>query len=187
MVGVMGSRHAVVPIGDNPRPFLMEAAVCYFDHILSDYDGEAIVFEWGSGHSTPWLAERAERVTSVEHRIDWAEEVTRALSERNLEGRVMRVDLADYMDAIDCYPDKTFDVVYVDGHQPTRVACIKKALDKVTDGGWLVIDDSHWQQFDEALDALDKDKTWDCVVIVGRKIGRVAATRFYRKGLPCSS
>lgn len=49
-------------------------------------------------------------------------------------------DFTDYVRAIDHYPDRSFDIVVVDGR--SRPSCIKHAVDKVKVGGCLVLDNT---------------------------------------------
>src|SRR5688572_27506537 len=50
-----------------PLPWLPAAAVSFLDDKLAGLS----VFEWGSGGSTLWFAERARSVVSVEHDPVW--------------------------------------------------------------------------------------------------------------------
>lgn len=49
-------------------------------------------------------------------------------------------DFTDYVRAIDHYPDRSFDIVVVDGR--SRPSCIKHAVDKVKVEGYLVLDNT---------------------------------------------
>ncbi len=62
----------------------------------------------------------------------------------------------EYVDAITTFPDETFDLVVVDGR--ARVECGRRAMDKVTRGGMLLLDDSNRRRYQPLRDALI---TWE--------------------------
>lgn len=138
-------RHAVIPAGPDVEPYIVQRAVAHLDAVLARFGYEAEVFEWGSGHSTIWLAKRCRHIVTVEHRQEWAEEV---LKWADVEMRLVSLD--DYVGVIDDYGK--FDMVFIDGHQPTRQACAFKALEHLRPGGVLVLDDSHWGLWRRFLD-----------------------------------
>ncbi|OYW13043.1 MAG: hypothetical protein B7Z55_17520 [Planctomycetales bacterium 12-60-4] len=136
------------------------------------------VFEFGSGGSTLYFAERTAEVFSVEHDPEWHAAVCQALSAANLTNCHLQVTQATaaipgaadpyaaerkpelgnrfeaYARSIDAHPDASFDLVVVDGW--ARLACIQHALPKVKPGGFLLLDNSEWPEFQAAHDWL-----WD--------------------------
>jgi hypothetical protein len=129
------------------------------------------VFEYGSGGSTIFLSERAGQVFSVEHDRAWYVLVSKALTQRGLNNcwyqlhepqtigetfssvgnsrssRLIYDDyypgmtVDDYVRSIDILPDRTFDLVLVDGR--ARTACIEHAISKIRPGGYLMLDNSN--------------------------------------------
>jgi hypothetical protein len=91
-------------------------------------------------------------VISVEHNPVWHRRITGALADRdaggcwdvilrpNRLGDDDRQDFRDYVDAIDSFPDQSFDLVIVDGR--ARELCLPLAFDKVRPGGFLLLDDA---------------------------------------------
>ena len=135
----------------------------------------ARVFEYGSGASTIWLARRAASVESVEHDETWATRVRELAAVR--EGlrctpvvHVLEVptsphpvvpsgapsgrgrDFAGYVAAID-RTDGEFDLVLVDGR--AREAALLKALDRVSSGGLVLLDDAQRQRYQGAIHAAE--------------------------------
>jgi len=124
---------------DRGEPWWVEWAVEWLDR-FAPWER---VFEWGSGASTIWLAERASEVYGVEHDSGWVELVNGRLEELGMGHAVVEhhsLHGADYSRAILNHPDSYFDLVAIDGRK--RVACATSALNKVKPGGMIVLDDS---------------------------------------------
>lgn len=83
---------------------------------LDDKLGGLFVFEWGAGGSTLWFAQRARRVISIEHDLEWYLKVVR---QRPENASIYRHSFwPDYYEAIfGYYPD----FVLIDGRR--RKAC----------------------------------------------------------------
>ena len=167
-------------IDDNPRPHLCRAAVVFFDHLMQTTD---TVCEFGSGNSTPWLEERCEYLVSVEHDVAWHEAVLQATT----NAIVLLADEDRMHECVGRYRDGYFDLVYVDCLWPQRLKCVRAAVPKLKDGGWMVLDDAHLPTVAEALGELD----WDCVRIEAKKMHSTrdeyvdTSTVFCRKGKRC--
>jgi hypothetical protein len=129
------------------------------------------VFEYGSGGSTIFFAERVEKVFTIEHDKKWYMLVSKALAQRGITncsyllhepepiaGNLSTVDesqsssfiyddyyvgttVHEYVRAIDVHPDHTFDLVLVDGR--ARTECIQHAIPKIKPGAYLMLDNSN--------------------------------------------
>jgi len=97
------------------------------------------VFEYGSGESSLWWADRTDRVTTVEHDREWAEHV-RSKAPGNLRV-VHHPDPEPYVRESQ-QQDAEFDVVIIDGER--RPACFEPAVRSLSDQGVLIVDDAHW-------------------------------------------
>jgi hypothetical protein len=149
------------------KPWIPFEAANWLEHYLKPH---MKVFEYGSGGSTIFFAERVAEVTSIEHDQQWHAQVSRALVQRGIsncscELHVPRpiagspsaindsqssrfiyddyyaATVHEYVEAIDVYPDRTFDLVLVDGR--VRTECIQYALPKIKPGGYLMLDNSN--------------------------------------------
>jgi hypothetical protein len=133
------------------------------------------VFEFGTGGSTIFFAQRARQVVAVEHDPGWFELVEAAVRPyANVElilvepapmsPEVATLDVRhytstderyrgqwfrDYVRTIERFPDGHFDVVLVDGR--CRVESFVHGSRKVRPGGWIVLDDSERAEYAEAL------------------------------------
>jgi len=127
-----GLRHAT---GTLPAmPWLTYPAIRF---LRTTANKSASVFEFGSGMSTHWFAERCRTVCSVEHNFDWYEKIARGtksnarlLFEPEREGYVSSIDKAD----------GPFDIVLVDGKY--RTDCVRAALPHIKRPGYLVVDNT---------------------------------------------
>ena len=119
------------------------------------------VFEYGSGGSTLFFADRVGRVVSIEHDEEWAAGMQPALATcrdvveyrlvlptfdspapRAPSARYSRsdADYADYVATVRDYPKHSFDLIIVDGR--ARVACLQACRDRLKPGGIVVLDNS---------------------------------------------
>ena len=126
------------------------------------------VFEYGSGASTLWLSRRAQFVHSVEHDRDFARRMRGLLdgvhnvalhevAARPSSGHQHAVtsgrsdqrglDFAEYVETIDRVGGR-FDLVVVDGR--ARVACLHRALPRLTAGGMVLFDDARRRRYRSA-------------------------------------
>lgn len=138
---------------------------------LAARDGDGVVFEYGAGASTVWLARRSASVTSVEHDAGFAEYLRPLLAAdravaRHAEVRLVPavpspvpavpsqrrghggLDFADYVRAIDAV-DGAFDLIVVDGR--ARVACVRQALPRLAPTGVLLLDNADRAEYREVV------------------------------------
>lgn len=168
---------ADIEFGDQKKyrsiPGLALPAICLLDEYLTK---DMKVFEWGSGASTIFFAQRCNFVVSVEHNKDWFKKVSKALKYRVVDdsigwirydapGTGYNVDFAsyqpgyetvnfeDYVRDIESFLDERFDVILVDGR--ARNACLKAAQPKLRPGGLLILDDSARPIYQYAMAEID--------------------------------
>jgi hypothetical protein len=147
-----------------PSPWLTFDAIDWLSRYLRD---GMRVFEYGSGGSTLFWLRRDIWLVSVEHDEGWYRLMVERLSGRaHVDYRVVRPeagvasggDAADphaylsmdgnaqgmtfrrYAGSIDEFPERSFDIVLVDGR--ARPSCIYHAAPKVKLGGVLVLDNA---------------------------------------------
>lgn len=139
-------------------PYFVPQAIKRLDRFLSH---KTVLFEWGSGQSTLWFAQRAGRMISIEHDPLWFERISTKLTKSSLNPNIdyrlvppdpKAGDFSTYVHSITSYPDGYFDVVSVDGRE--RVECVTAAKNKVKGGGLLILDDSHRPRYSAAFQSL---------------------------------
>jgi predicted O-methyltransferase YrrM len=149
-----------------PEPLLARAAAVLLGALA---DGE--VFEFGSGGSTLFLAQRAVRLISVEHDADWAAAVRDELARHLLQAEVRVVETGKLADSI--LGEGQFDLVFVDCFGPQRGRAIANSARHVKPGGWLAADDcGENPRVRRGVDRLIKDG-WDVGVVAGVKVHAV--------------
>lgn len=153
-------------------PWWTFAATRAVEGYLRSLGGRAVVFEYGGGASTAWLAGRCAEVYSLDHDPEW----TRATSELCVDyanvtylTRVPESDPAEKDDAFSSVKpgyrdvtfkryvesirstDRRFDLVVIDGR--CRSQSLRAAVEAIKDDGVIVFDDSkrarYWPAFDE--------------------------------------
>jgi Methyltransferase domain len=131
-------------------PWLTSEAVAFLERWL---ELDSLGFEWGSGRSTVWFAQRVRRLISIEHDPRWDEEVRRCLHKEGLAPKVSYRHLAvddgadrdpPYVSAISEYPDATLHFCLIDGVTELRARCALACLSKLKPGGLAIVDNANW-------------------------------------------
>ena len=108
------------------------------------------IVEFGSGMSTLWLAERCNRVISVEEDSVWHAKVSRELRRRGIQHVDYRLRKAGDYHRVDDIDERSCQFVLIDGIK--RGLCAAEALRIVADGGFIYLDNS-----DKHADSKDGD------------------------------
>ncbi len=118
----------------NPIPWFTYPAIEY----LSQLDlSQAKVFEYGSGASTIYWAQRTARVDAVEDDVEWFHRIKPTL------GSNATLQLAstqnEYVNDV-ARSGGTYDVIVVDGSH--RYECATKAVEFLSSTGFIILDDA---------------------------------------------
>jgi hypothetical protein len=112
-------------------------AICWLERTLKDSD---VVFEFGGGNSTLWLAPRVAAVVTVEHDDRWVRTL-RDLAPDNVRLIHRRADDPAAYAFAPSEDIQEVDLVIVDGIH--RMECFQSAMELVGDTlGAIVLDDS---------------------------------------------
>lgn len=140
----------VLPNG-SPIPWMNFPIVKLLEERLkSDF----ILFEFGSGYSTYFYANKVKSVISVEYDEKWFQ-IFKADRPANVELIFKEKDIdGNYCRVINT-TGKQFDVVIVDGRD--RVNCVKQAILALSSRGVILLDDSQRDKYQEGIEfALEK-------------------------------
>jgi hypothetical protein len=163
---------------EHRQPWVNFRAIEWLDSYLQP---SMCVFEYGSGGSTLFLAERVAHVVSVEHDKGFHHLLTARLQRYGVTNCTYRLcapapieasklppyscasftsewptqagmSFEAYVKTIDDYPDGSFDLVTVDGR--ARPSCVLRALPKIKNGGWLFADNMERPRYQLIRDLL---------------------------------
>ena len=108
------------------------------------------VFEYGSGNSTIWYAERVNSIKAVEHDEEWAKKIKPKLPKnssilfQNLEGEFYARSIL--LEKIN------FNIVVIDGVD--RNNCTKYCVKNLTEDGVIIFDNSNRDEYNESFSFL---------------------------------
>jgi hypothetical protein len=122
------------------KPWMNRGAVGRLESLVNSDD---LVWEWGSGRSTQWLARNCRKLYSVEDSREWYEKVKGDI-QRDGHANVTLIQAVignGYASSILGHvEDGSADIVIVDGKE--RDLCAMNAVIKVKPGGVMLIDDA---------------------------------------------
>jgi len=140
--------HQAVDEVGNPLPWVTYS---FIDFIKTRLNKELSIFEYGSGNSTLFYAQRVRRVVSVEHDEAWYNKIVK---EKAANAEMIFTQLekgGEYSKKASLLGEK-FDVIIVDGRD--RVNCCKNSIEALTPNGVLVLDDSEREIYQKARNFL---------------------------------
>lgn len=167
---------SAVDLEGNPIPWVNYSFIDFIKHRLKK---QHTIFEFGSGNSTIFYAQKVGKVVSVEHDKQWYDKIVGAKPE-NVE--LIYCELVrdgDYC-RMPIKLKKTFDIIIVDGRD--RVNCCKQAINAVSENGVIVLDDSEREFYKPGVDFL-LDNGFKELTFTGITPGlfyRKATSVFYR-------
>ena len=115
------------------------------------------VFEFGSGGSSVFFLRKKVNLISVEHVKEWVDKLNECVSLKlrknwkliSVQEKIMGdFPERDYVNPLDDLENNSQDLISVDGRN--RVCCVKRAVIKVKPGGYLLLDNSDREQYEEA-------------------------------------
>lgn len=141
-------------------PWMAPGAIKFLD---AEIKPEHKMFEWGSGGSTAWFANRCKEIVSIENNQGWFQKVQGMFKEQklsNIDYRFIETDesldqkeairtkaLPEYVKVISEFSQESFDIIIIDGS--FRHICINHAPTFLKSGGLLVLDNSNWCSFEK--------------------------------------
>lgn len=177
------------PIADR-QPWMTFEAIKWLTKYLPH---GARVFEYGSGGSTLFFLDRGAKLVSIEHDPQWHSTLSSILSEENLLSKCeyrfepptilefgspafpsirfgdARADFCRYANSVHDFSDGTFDLISIDGR--ARVHCAKNSIPKVKEGGYLVLDNSERDDYNEVTELLADWRRFEFYGVVPYVVG----------------
>lgn len=119
----------------------------FIDFIKPRLNKDLSIFEYGSGNSTLFYAQRVKKVVSVEHDEAWFNKIVEEKAP-NAEMIFTHLEKGGEYSKKATLLDEKFDLIIVDGRD--RVNCCKNSIEALTSNGVLVLDDSEREIYQEA-------------------------------------
>jgi hypothetical protein len=164
-------------------PCISFAAIAFLKKIVNE---NMSVYEWGSGGSTLFWSNHTKEVISIEHEKNWfnilddiiknqkktnitykfiaskaddnSEEINTPDFMPSVSENYIFMDLKNYVQDIDQYPDESFDIVLINGR--SRSSCVLHGMRKVKKGGYLILGNSERKHYQGVLQLLEKNE-WE--------------------------
>lgn len=111
------------------------------------------LFEYGSGNSTLWYAERVGTIKAVENDKSWFELVAKRMPSNVEVIYKQLVYDGEYCREV-LNGGKNYHIVLIDGRD--RVNCVKQSLNKLTTDGVIVFDNSDIDDYKDGIELLRK-------------------------------
>lgn len=162
----------------SPLPLMNYTIISIFESRLTN---DLTVFEYGSGMSTLFFADRTRTVESVEYDAEWYEVVT-SLAPSNVTVQFIPQDVdGSYCRSIGVN-GRDYDMVVIDGRD--RVNCFKHSLSRLTDRGVIILDDSDRERYASVFPQARSNgfKNLDIVGLKPSGFEAYQTTIFYRPG-----
>ena len=159
--GWLNSLYSGRPVNETgqPIPWYTYPAIDFLEPRISP---DWRVFEWGSGNSTLWWAQRVTSVHAVESDPNWYQEIKKNQSENVIIE--LKTDEESYTQVIKNSPFGPFDVIVIDGAY--RVSCARVAIECINPGGIIIYDNSDSKLQTEGVQFLG-DQGWDRIDFFG--------------------
>lgn len=122
----------------NPIPWYSYPAIEYIKQL--DFSDKS-VFEYGSGNSTRFWAERCKKLVSVEDNREWFDKIKTKIP-ATVEYLFFE-HKNEYIESIRQFPNE-FDFIIIDGSY--RYDCAVEALKKLRNDGFIILDNSDWKE-----------------------------------------
>jgi len=166
------------PVGKNfePLPWLTYS---FIDFMAGRLSKEFNVFEFGSGNSTLFFANRVKQVRSVEHNSEWYNKLKGKIP-GNSNLILSKSDNSEDYIAVLKQSNTKFDLIIIDGIH--RVDCCLYVSNFLTDKGVIILDDSEREQYSEGIKYLMEEgfKKVDFWGIPPGMVIRKCTTIFYK-------
>ncbi len=120
------------------------------------------MWEFGSGFSTPWFAQRVEHIWTMDNAEYWTRAAKNACDRKELKNVTFYCENrgGKYETKIEDYPDKFFDFILVDGRD--RVKCFMNAFPKVS--RVIALDNGLREWYAPVREFMETQEDWDLVL-----------------------
>lgn len=121
----------------------------FIDFIRDRLSKDFTVFEFGSGNSTLFFADKVQKIVAVEHNKVWYNHIKSKIPE-NVEIHFKNLT-EEYQNSIN---NKQFDIIIIDGEN--RNECIRNSVKSISSQGVIILDDSEREDYKWGKEFLKK-------------------------------
>ena len=153
----------------------------FLDFVTERISKDLEVFEFGSGNSTLFFAQRVRWIVSVEHSKEWYDTLIKKVAD-NVKLILTKSDNDnDYVGCLGS-TNKKFDIIFIDGIH--RCECCVASLEFLTNKGVIVLDDSEREEYNSGIESIINHgfKRIDFWGISPGYLFKKATTVFYKNG-----
>ncbi len=130
----------------NPIPWF---SYPFIDFLTPRLTKDLVLFEFGSGNSTLFFAERVNTVISVEHNKEWYQIVNSTKPSNVKLVQTESDSVYDYLEYFNNLKEKV-DLIIVDGLH--RNECLINSVNKLSENGVIILDDSERTEYQNGID-----------------------------------
>lgn len=130
----------------NPIPWCTYPFIKFLEPRLKK---DFIVFEYGSGNSTLWYAERVGEITAVENDLEWYKNISPTMPSN---AKVIYCELkydGDYCRQVTKH-NKKYNIIIIDGRD--RNNCVKNSINHLTIDGIIVYDNTQLTEYASSIE-----------------------------------
>ena len=141
-------------------PWINYTTIQFMHHLICK---NMCVVEFGAGGSSIFFLTRGVRLTSIEHDEKWIKNVRKNVTrklQKNWDYHLIKPDNEitnipspeSYLSPLDQLSDSSIDLFLIDGRH--RVKSIKRAMDKIKPGGYLILDNCDRPEYSKSFELL---------------------------------
>ena len=150
-----------IDVNGKPIPWLTYSAI---DFIKTRIKFNINVFEYGSGNSTLYFADKVKNVVSVEHDELWYSKMKmKCSSNKNISLHLRELKDDSYSKSIYEF-DQKFDLIIIDGR--LRVKCAKNATNAISENGIIIFDNTERDYYSDGINHI-KENGFKCIDFFG--------------------
>ena len=179
-IGWFNTFKTKTPVDQKHRP-IPWVTYPFLDFIKERLTKDLKVFEFVSGNSTLFFADRVKQINSVEHNSDWYNLLHSEVPDNGNIILAISSNEEDYVKPLKKANNK-FDLIFIDGIH--RVTCCSISIKFLSTQGVIILDDSEREEYKPGMDFIVKNgfRKIDYWGISPGCLFRKATTIFYKDG-----
>lgn len=166
---------------DEEEEYIPQFSYPFLEILKNKISNKMSVLEFGIGFSSIYFAKHCKSITIVEHDPTWAKKIGDLLT--NNSTILLEENLDNYLAPLK-KDDSVYDIVIIDGIGYLRNMCAEASLDKISDKGIIIFDDTERSEYNEAIDKIIAKgfKRLDFWGIAPGAFNNRCTSIFYREG-----